>query len=201
MSITKSDILQAHKERFACKKFDASKSISKDDVNFILEIARLSPSSIGLEPWKFVVINDKNLRKKLKPLCWNQSQIVDASLLIAILARTKKSLFDKKYVMNRYAKKGRDPKFYIDYIKSLPDINEWTKKQCYIVLANIMSSAKMIGIDSCAIEGFDSSKKITEVIGYDTDEYDLAVLVALGSRDMEITPKDRLDLNEVVDIK
>ena len=197
--MTKQEILKAHQERFACKRFDATKNISKDDLDFLLEVARLSPSSVGLEPWKFVVVEDKNLRQKLKPLCWNQSQITDASVLIAILSRTKHNLFESGYIDKRYEKNPRK-EFLVNYIKSLDNIDEWTKKQCYIVLANILTSAKMIGIDSCAIEGFNSSVEVTKALGYDTDEYDLAVMVALGTPSMDMTPKNRLKKEEVVEV-
>ncbi len=196
---TKDQILKSHQERFACKVFDKNKKISKEDLEFILEIARLSPSAMGIEPWKFLVIKDTNLRQKLKPICWDQDQITDASELIVILSRTKYSLFEKGYIKDICTQRKRDLDRCNNYIKNLPNINEWTKKQCYIVLANIMSSAKMIGIDSCAIEGFDSSYEVAKTLGVDTDIFDVALLVALGYRDMSITPKSRLDFDKVVE--
>ncbi len=197
--MTNDDILKIHQDRFACKKFDPNSSISKEKLDLLLEVARLSPSSVGLEPWKFIVIEDKEMRKKLKPLCWDQSQITDASVLIAILSRTKYSLFEKGYIQNRYKNNPRK-EFLINYIKSLKNVDEWTKKQCYIALANIMTTAKMLDIDSCAIEGFNSSQEVTKALGYDTMEYDLAVMVALGTPAMEKTPKNRLPKDEVVEV-
>ena len=197
--MTNDDILKIHQDRFACKKFDPNSSISKEKLDLLLEVARLSPSSVGLEPWKFIVIEDKDMRQKLKPLCWDQSQITDASVLIAILSRTKYSLFEKGYIQNRYKNNPRK-EFLINYIKSLKNVDEWTKKQCYIALANIMTTAKMLDIDSCAIEGFNSSQEVTKALGYDTMEYDLAVMVALGTPAMEKTPKNRLPKDEVVEV-
>ena len=191
--------LEAHQTRFACKTFDSSKTIEKEDLEFILEVARLSPSSVGLEPWKFMVVQSKTLREKLKPICWIQSQITDASELIVILSRTKENLFEQGYIKKHYEARGYSPDFYNTYIKSQPDINEWTKKQCYIALANIMSSAQMMGIDSCPIEGFDDAQKIAEVLSVDTSAFDVAVLVALGTRAMDITPKKRLDFDAMVE--
>jgi len=191
--------LEVHKSRFACKNFNITKQIDKEDLDFILEVARLSPSSVGLEPWKFLVIKDAKTRERLKPACWNQNQITDASELIVILSRTKENLFEQGYIKKHYESRGYSPDFYNDYIKSQPDINEWTKKQCYIALANIMSAAKMIGIDSCPIEGFNSSKEVADILGVDTTKFDIAVLVALGNHTGKISEKKRLILEEVVE--
>jgi len=197
-TIAHKDILSAHTERFACKSFKKESKITDKDLRFILEIARLSPSSIGLEPWKFLVIKDKQLREKLRPSCWDQKQITEASDLIAILSRTKKSLFEHNYIKEHFIARDKEYARYIDFINTLPNIDEWTKRQCYIALANIMSSAKMIGIDSCAIEGFNSSKEIAEILDIDTEQFDVAVMVTLGYRDMPITPKSRLEFDTVV---
>ncbi|WP_242834229.1 nitroreductase family protein [Clostridium pasteurianum] len=66
MSIEKEKIIEAYNFRHACKEFDADRKISQDDFNFILETARLSPSSFGFEPWKFVIVQNEALREKLK---------------------------------------------------------------------------------------------------------------------------------------
>ena len=104
--------LETHQTRFACKTFESSKTIEKEDLEFILEVARLSPSSVGLEPWKFMVVQEKTLREKLKPLCWNQNQITDASELIVILSRTKENLFEQGYIKKHYEARGYSPDFY-----------------------------------------------------------------------------------------
>ncbi len=193
----KDEILKSHQDRFACKKFDTTKKISSEDLRSLLEIARLSPSSIGLEPWRFLVVQDKALRQKLQPACWNQKQIVEASEIIVILSRTKESIFESGYLRDHLSKRGKDPDMYSSFLSGL-NIDEWAKKQCYIALANIMSSAKMMGIDSCAIEGFNSSREVAEILEVDGHSFDVAVIVALGYRDMPITPKSRLDFDEVV---
>lgn len=195
----KKTIMEAHQSRFACKVFNPDKAIPDTDLEFLLEIARISPSSIGLEPWKFVVITDPIVQARLKPECWNQNQITDASALIVILARTAHSLLDDGYVTNHYEKRGMNPDWFVNFVSGLPNPLEWTKRQAYIALGNIMSSAKMIGIDSCPIEGFYSSKKVTEILGYDTKEFDTAVMVALGYNAGEARPKMRLEKEAVVD--
>ena len=193
----KETILQAHHARFACKKFDPDKKISDEDLRFILEIARLSPSSIGSEPWKFVVVKDETLRQALKPICWNQDQITRASDLVVILSKNENHLVNEGYLEELVDRKGLS-QYAKSFVLGLPSIGEWTKKQCYIALGNIMSSAAMMGIDSCPIEGFDSPEAVGKALGIDPRYYDVAVMVALGYRDMPITPKTRLPFDDVV---
>lgn len=193
------DILQAYHNRFACKRFDTSRSIPEAELDFLLEIARLSPSSIGAEPWQFLVVRDDILRNRLKPACWNQSQITDASELIVILSKNENHLVNEGY-LDRLEADKKISAYAKNFALNQPSISEWTKKQCYIALGNIMSSASMIGIDSCPIEGFDSADTIAEILGVDRRYYDVAVMVALGYRDMPVTPKRRLARDEVVRI-
>ncbi len=194
----KNMILDAHLNRFACKVFDPDREIPTEDLDFLLEIARISPSSIGLEPWKFVVVTDPIVKAKLKPICWNQNQITDASAVVVILTRTKHSLIDDGYLKNHYEKRGMNPEWFEGFVTEMPDPLQWTKKQAYIAMANIMSSAKMIGIDSCPIEGFYSSTDITKALDFDTEEFDTAVIVALGYNAGEVKEKMRLPKEEVV---
>jgi len=196
--MSKEDILRAHEARFACKRFDPSRSIAEEDLQFLLEIARLSPSSIGSEPWKFLVVRDPILRERLKPVCWNQNQITDASELVVILSKNENHLLNLGYLDDLIERKKMSA-FIKDYVLTRPSIGEWTQKQCYIALANLMSSAAMIGIDSCPIEGFSSPEAVAEVLGVDTARYDVAVIVALGYREMPVTPKSRLPFGEVVE--
>ncbi|WP_176519285.1 nitroreductase family protein, partial [Bacillus toyonensis] len=68
--ITKEKIMEAFHFRHACKAFDPMQKISEEDFNFILETGRLSPSSFGYEPWKFVIVQNKEVREKLQPYSW-----------------------------------------------------------------------------------------------------------------------------------
>lgn len=81
-----SEFMKAMDFRHACKVFDESKKISDADMHFILEVARKSPSSFGMEAWKFLVITNKELKAKLRPLCWDQVQVTSCSHLVIILA-------------------------------------------------------------------------------------------------------------------
>ncbi|GEQ01132.1 putative NAD(P)H nitroreductase [Staphylococcus arlettae] len=159
-------IIEAFQFRHATKRFDATKKISEQDFTTILEAGRLSPSSLGLEPWKFLVIQNADLRNKLRDISWGaQGQLDTASHFVLALARknvTSQSPYVQHIIRNikQYAeetipaveKKYDDfqTNFHInDNERSLVD---WASKQTYIALGNMMTSAALLGIDSCPIE-------------------------------------------------
>lgn len=166
---TKQEILKAYHFRHATKQFDATKKISEDDFNFILETARLSPSSIGYEPWKFLVVQDMSVREKIKEVSFGgQGQLPTASHLIILLAR-KGARAESDYVQNllKNVKKIPDDvaagmttayhRFQEEDITVYNDeraLFDWASKQTYIALGNMLSASAMIGIDSCPMEGF-----------------------------------------------
>ena len=220
MTAKKNDLLNAYNFRFACKKFDTEKKISDDDFNFILETARLSPSSFGWEPWKFIVVQDMDLRDKLKEFAWGaQTHLPTASHFVLLLAR--KSVHTKAgsdYIKHIATDVQSLPEeivqmkidFYDNFQKNDFDLTDerklfdWASKQTYLPFANMMTSAAHIGIDSCPIEGFDRSKIETLLKDEDitnTDEFGLAAMVAFGYRaeDSEIFPKTRQSMEQVVE--
>ena len=84
--------LDAINSRHACKAFDPQRTINTADQALILEFGRMSPSSFGCEPWHFLVINDLALREKLRPACWDQPQITQASFVVVYLVLDRKPL-------------------------------------------------------------------------------------------------------------
>lgn len=208
--------IEAMNFRHACKEFDSIKKISDEDFNTILEMGRLSPSSFGFEPWNFVIVQDEKLRDKLKEFSWGaQGQLPTASHFMLILARKKSSMIhDSEYINNmlNYKQLPDDVKalykeFYekfqkVDFnlLESDRSIFDWACKQTYIALANMMTGAATIGIDSCPIEGFDL--KLTEEfldkdLGIDTNEFGISVMVAFGYRKDAHRGKSRLDIESV----
>ncbi len=219
MKIAKERILDAYKFRYACKEFDANKKITEDEFQFILETGRLSPSSFGFEPWKFLVVQNEDLREKLKDASWGaQRQLPTASHFIVILAR--KALDTKagsEYIMNMMREVQQLPEdivelkggFYSEFQKNDFDLTDerklfdWASKQTYIPLGNMMTAAAMLEIDSCPIEGFNREKvdSILEKEGIvDATHYRAAVMVAFGYRaeNAEVFPKTRRAMKEVV---
>jgi len=190
--------------RHACKLFDENKKISKDDLTFILETARLSPSSFGMEHWRFIVIKNQDLKETLRPMCWNQPQITTCDALVAIVAKHD-FVSNRAYYEAMFARRGLAPdamqvyiQKYENYIKDLPSIKAWSQKQCYLAASNIMNYSAMIGIDSCPIEGFER-ENVEKALDIDSSKESIVLFVALGYRVNPQTPKYRLPFDEVVE--
>lgn len=197
----KQEILEAFNARHACKEFDLDKKISKEDFEFILETGRLSPSSFGWEPWKFVIVQNMETREKIKEYAWGaQTQLPTASHFVLLLARKSVDMKVGSDYLNDIQKEVEHLPEEIIKMKSAAyqnflenDFNitddrsmfDWTCKQAYIPLANMMSAAAQIGIDSCPMEGFNREKMDafldSEKI-VDSTHYGLAVMVAFGYR-------------------
>ncbi len=215
--MNKEEILKAFHFRHACKEFDSNKKISNADFAFILETARLSPSSFGFEPWHFIVVQDTNLRELLKENAWGAPKKLDTAshFVLGLTMRAPLTKWDSDYIKNFMKDVQELPdeviqgkgKFYEEFQKSDFDLNDdrklfdWASKQNYIALGNMMTAAAMIGIDSCPIEGF--KQKETETIlrnhfDIDTEKYGLSYMVAFGYRIVEPRSKTRRALDEVV---
>ncbi|WNF38267.1 NAD(P)H-dependent oxidoreductase [Bacillaceae bacterium IKA-2] len=217
--VIKQQILDAFHFRHATKKFNLDKKITDLDFDFILETARLSPSSVGIEAWKFVVIQNQELRNSLKEVCGGaQGQLPTASHFVVILARTiKDTKYDSEYIANHLKDVKKTPENMIAQIqnkyKSFQEAGQhlldndrtmfdWSSKQTYIALGNMMTAAAQIGIDSCPIEGFDRNKahKIFNEAGLLEDgSFDISVMVAFGYRVDDPPPKTRKEKDQVVE--
>lgn len=215
----KEKIIEAFMFRHACKEFDDSKKISAADFEFILETARLSPSSFGLEPWKFLVIQNPALREKLLPMTWGGGkQIPTSSHLVLTLA--KKSYFmkyDSDYIadfMKNVQNLSDDviaprQKIYQQFqerdfnlLESERAMTDWAIHQTYIALGNMMTAAAMIGIDSCPIEGFNRQQLeslLAQEIGLNLEQFSVAYLVAFGYRKNQPKAKNRQAVDKVVE--
>jgi len=186
------DFSKAMDFRHACKLFDENKKISDEEMHYILEAGRKSPSSFGMEAWKFLVITNEELKAKLRPFCWDQVQITSCSHLVIILAGIENVKVESGIPKKRFSRREMPQEkldFYMDiYAKHLAktlssdeNIYAWTSKQSYIALGNMMTAAAFIGIDSCPIEGFEK-ENVEEVLGLDTTKYQVAALVPFGYR-------------------
>ncbi len=203
------DFTKAMDFRHACKVFDENKKISDEEMHYILEAGRKSPSSFGMEAWKFLVITNEELKAKLRPFCWNQVQITSCSHLVIILAGIENAKVESGIPKKRFMRREMPQEtldFYMDiYAKHLEktlstneNIYAWTSKQSYIALGNMMTAAAFVGIDSCPIEGFEK-ENVEEVLGLDTSKYQVAVVVPFGYRLNEQSTQLRLPFDEVVE--
>ncbi|MBU1343649.1 MAG: NAD(P)H-dependent oxidoreductase [Proteobacteria bacterium] len=194
-------VIEALTFRHACKKFDPEKKISRQDLDTILAAGCLSPSSFGMEAWKFLVLESKQVLQQLRPACWDQAQITDASHVIVILARPELVTPGNEYVKDSFMRRGLPEDATLAYIdrykwymetEVFPEMSTyaWCAKQCYIALANIMTAAASMKIDSCPMEGFEKDR-VETILKIDTQKYEVAVLVALGYRAGEQPPRRR----------
>jgi nitroreductase len=195
--------------RHACKIFDETKKISEEDMKFILESGRKSPSSFGQEAWKFLVITNEELKAKLRPVCWDQPQVTTCSHLVVILAgidavRPESGLPEKRFARRDMPQEKLD--FYLKLyaghlaqtLSSDENIYAWTAKQTYIAAGNMMTAAAIKGIDSCPIEGFEK-EKVEEILGLDTSKWQLAMVLPFGYRINPQSTQQRLAFDEVVE--
>jgi len=187
--------------RHACKLFDETKAMSQEDLNFILEAGRLSPSSFGMEQWQFFVIRDEAMRQEIQKAAWNQAQITTASELIAIVykkqVRSSDAYIQSEFDKFHYPEGLRG--MYKQFVDPRDDtvLESWSAKQVYIAAGNMMTAGASIGIDSCPMEGFDK-EAVETIMRLDTNKYGLALLVPFGYRVNEQPPLHRSELSEIV---
>lgn len=213
-------LMDAFTFRNACKHYDPSKTVSAEDFNTILEVARLSPSSFGFEPWRLLVLQNEDLRKKLYPIAWGvRNSLNGASHLVLILARKKKdTVYDAGYISHMmtdiqklpeeivtqkravYQKFQQDDFQLLDSDRSLFD---WASKQTYIPLANMLTAAAMLGVDACPMEGFNREavdRLLVEEELMDAEHFGISVMVSFGYRakDAQVFPKTRSAAEEII---
>lgn len=199
--------LEILKFRHACKIFDESKKIGAGEFDFILEAGRLSPSSTGLEQWDFLVVQNKELREKIKAVSWNQVQITSCSHLVVILAKIKEVKVGSSYIDKMIARRAdKDPEaiaarqkfFLLSNFKNDDELTfQWSHEQCMIAATNMMNAAASLGIDSCPMEGFDRHA-LNEILGLDESEKRVAIVVPFGYRLNPQPEKYRRQRSEVV---
>jgi nitroreductase len=189
-----STFLENQNWRYATKKFDATKKISTEDLNFLKEAIRLSTSSFGLQLYKVIIVENPELRAKLLPFAWGQTQITDASHLIIFANQTVVNDSDiDAYIKNVSETRGVPVEAltgFGDYMKGavnpIPADAKviWTAKQTYLALGNLLNAAAELKIDATPMEGFDA-KKFNEILGLDELNLNAAVVATIGYRHEE----------------
>jgi nitroreductase len=205
-----SEFLEAMAFRHACKKFDAEKQIPAEQFESILEVARLSPSSFGMEPWRLIVVRNAGLRKALKPSCWNQTQITDASELVIFTTDNNVVRSGTRYVKDMFSRRGLPSEavetymgVYKNYLAPIESdevlLENWTAKQCYIAAANMMTYAATLKIDTCPIEGFD--KENVEAILDLPEGHSVALICTFGYRVNPQSERKRLTAEQIIEYR
>src|SRR5271156_3016824 len=178
--------------RYATKQFDPTKKISAADWATVETVLQLSPSSGGLQPWKFIVITDPAVRAKLLPASYGQAQITDASHQVLFASKNNLSEADVDAHVKHIAEVQGAP---IEALAPLRGMlvggivkaqdeagrNAWARNQVFIALGNLLTSAALLGIDACPMEGFDRGQ-YDEILGLKAKGYSSAVIATLGYR-------------------
>ena len=212
----KEKIIEAAIWRSAIKVFDTEKKISDDDFNFLLEIARYSPSSFGLEPWNLLVLQNKELREAIIPYATGaQNQLRTASHFVVFTVKKNLHPESEYFKHINMDVKGMDISAYNNFISNFSGFMEnkqqvhnsremidWAGKQSYIALGNMMNAAALLGIDSCPIEGF-FAKEVEDILDksgqFNSNIDKIVVMGAFGYRGEEPKHKKaRRSMNEVV---
>jgi nitroreductase len=198
--------------RYATKKFDASKTIPDATWAALEEALVLSPSSFGLQPWKFVVVRDKATRESLSLASHGQSQPIECSHFVVFAGRKGLGAPDVDHYLARVSQVRGVPveslKGYGDIMKGSAEharaagiLDGWMSRQVYIALGMFMTSAALLGVDACPMEGIEPAK-YDEILGLGAKGYGALCACAAGYRSDKDTyasaRKVRFDAKEVV---
>lgn len=186
-----STFLENQNWRYATKQFDATKKISSADLNTLKEAVRLSASSYGLQPYKVIIVESQELKEKLKPAAYGQTQITDASHLF-IFANDLNLGADSvdDYINNISETRGVPADALAGFsdmmkgtIANLPAEakNTWSAKQTYLALGNLLNAAAELKIDATPMEGFNAAA-FNEILGFDKLGLNASVIATVGYR-------------------
>jgi nitroreductase len=190
--LTPDDLLTQLRWRYAVKKFDATRSIPEADWQALEEALVLTPSSFGLQPWRFYVITSQEIRDQLPAISWNQSQVRDASHVVVFAIRSPFTDEDVDRFVARTAEVRETPVEKlagfrnlmvkaIDQIARAGQIEAWATFQVYIALGNFMTAAAALGIDTCPMEGI-LPDRYDELLGLREAGYRTVVVATAGYR-------------------
>lgn len=211
-TIPSTQLLDQLNWRYATKQFDSQRKINVQDWDALEEALRLSPSSGGLQPWKFLVVDDPAVRAKLLPAAYGQTQVTDASHLVVIAARNDYTVAEvDAFIADVAGKRGISVESLSGYrdmlaggiVQSMDQAGRaaWARNQAYIALGTLLTSAAMLGIDACPMEGFDRAQFDT-VLGLGERGLASAVIAAVGYRSSEDkyaqAPKVRFEKAQVI---
>lgn len=189
---TNEELLAALKWRYATKVFDAAKKIPAATWQALEQSLVLTPTSYGLQPYKFLVINDPAKRAQLLPHSWHQKQVVDASHYVVLTARIQMTEADVDRLIKRIAEVRKVPAESLSGYRGMMigDVvdgprgkisHEWATRQVYIALGNLMTCAAMLGVDACPMEGV-LPPEYDKLLNLAGTGYTTVVACALGYR-------------------
>ena len=186
------ELIAALRWRYATKAFDPAKKIAEPEWAALEEALVLTPSSYGLQPWRFIVVTERAIRQRLRACSWNQAQVTDCSHLVVFTVRADITEADVDRWMACLAQaRGQAAEALGAYrTMMLGDLvsgprhaiaHQWAARQAYIALGNLMTSTAVLGIDTCPMEGLDP-ERYDEVLNLKSSGYATVVACAAGYR-------------------
>ena len=212
-SISATDLVAALNWRYATKQFDPALKIAAGDWQALEESLRLAPSSFGIQPWKFIVVETPELRAKLRAASWGQCQVTDASHLVVLAV---KLAVDAEHVDRYFADTAKTRGVAVESLAGFRKVIDgfvagvakagkletWSAKQVYIAAGQFMASAAVMGIDTCPLEGIDPVK-YDELLGLTGTGYATQLALVAGYRSAgdkyATTPKVRFPAADVIE--
>lgn len=185
-------IVEQLKWRYATKQFDPTRKISAEDWATLEQSLMLTPSSFGLQPWKIVVVNDPETRRRLLPVSYGQRQVVDASHVVVFAIKKHITEREIDHYIDLIAEVRSVPRESLNnfrdvliggIINGMDDSarQAWAARQAYIGLGNFLSSAALMGIDACPMEGF-LPNEFDQILDLRAQDLHAVVMVAAGYR-------------------
>jgi nitroreductase len=193
--MTHTAIKQALEWRYATKRFDATKKISDADWKTLEESLKLAPSSYGIQPWQFLVVQNPEVREKLKAASWNQTQVTDSSHYVVLLYKEQIDLGHVDKYIHRISEVRSIPKESLDGFKGMmvdklvnnmpkEKSESWSQRQAYIAMGFLLETAALLKIDACPMEGLDPAA-YDKILGLEGSGWKSVATVALGYRHHE----------------
>jgi nitroreductase / dihydropteridine reductase len=191
--------------RYAVTEFDTQKPLDDETFEFILESGRLSPSSNGFEPWKFIVVDDPAIRQKIRDAANSQPKVTEAAKLVVLAYRTDAPKVISEIVARQAAAQGQPVEALAGYgtyltnaIASEADVERYFEKQVYIPLGIMLQTAALLHVDAGPMSGF-SPAKVDEILDLREKGLKSTVLLALGYRKSDpARPKVRQSTDEAI---
>lgn len=203
--------LEHLKWRYAVKRYDSTEKISEEQKQYVRESIRLTPTSLGLQPFKVFEINTSEIKSKLKEACFNQPQIVEADMVLVFASFTKisedhiNSHIQNTATIRNQEVSSLDPfkKGIQEYVAklSVDAIKSWSSKQTYIALGVAMAECAKIGVDSTPMEGF-NPEQVNQLLGLAAKDMEVSVILTAGKRNegedfLAKLPKVRKSITEL----
>jgi len=191
-SVSNDTLVNQLRWRYATKQFDPTRKIPATDWQALEEALVLTPSSFGLQPWRFIIVTNQATKEKLVPVSWNQRQLADASHVVVFAVKKGLGAAEVDHYLARMAEVRGVTRESLDGFRNVLlgflaqpaeqfNPQHWAARQAYIALGNLLTSAALLGIDACPLEGIEPAG-YDEILGLAAEGYQTVVAAAVGYR-------------------